>query len=242
MASSLYEKYRPKNLPLVYTYRAFKWEQFFIGLFGALAIFGVLLKLWEPAPFWGLLSEEQGEFLFQIMMPIGFLGEVVVFIIMGFLKGDAIIEVYPDEMDEDEDEGSEDLPQLDGGMVVNMELPESLKEIIEEKVSKRLDDKVNDLTNLLVEDVEKTRGLLTETNEINTKMQQIAESLSEFSDKVKAAGDSLDQFEKIDAGNISENASSISDRLETAGSELNNFEVEMKKLSERFKQFNSPSN
>lgn len=242
MASSLYEKYRPKNLPLVYTYRAFKWEQFFVGIFGALAIFGVLLKLWEPAPFWGLLTQEQGDLLFQIMMPIGFLGEVVVFIIMGFLKGDAVIEVYPDEMEDEEEEGESDLPQLDGGMVVNMELPESLKEVIEEKVSQRLDDKVNDLSNLLVEDVEKTRGLLSETSEINSKMQEIAESLSEFSDKVKTAGQSLDQFENIDTGNISENASSISSRLESAGSELNNFEEEMKKLSERFKQFNSPAN
>ncbi len=242
MASSLYEKYRPKNLPLVYTYRAFKWEQFFIGLFGALAIFGVLLKLWEPAPFWGLLTQEQGDMLFEIFMPIGFLGEVIVFIIMGFLKGDAVIEVYPDEMEDEEEDESTDLPQLDGGMVVNMELPESLKEVIEEKVSQRLDDKVNDLTNLLVEDVEKTRGLLTETNEINSKMQEIAESLSDFSQKVQTAGQSLDQFEQIDAGNISENASTISNKLESAGSELNNFEEEMKKLSDRFKQFNSPGN
>lgn len=246
MAGDLYEKYRPKNLPIVYTYRKFKWDQFFIGFFGALAIFGVLMKLWEPAPFWGLVSEEMGEWLFQVFMPIGFLGEVAVFIIMGFLKGDGVIEVYPEEMEDiDEDEANEHEKLAgvgEGGVIVNMELPESLKAIIEEKVANQIDSKLADITNLLVEDVEKTRGLLTETNEVNSRIQDIATSLVEFSDRIKMASDSLSQFENLSTGNISENASNVSDRLESAGSELNNFEEEMRKLAGRFKRFNSVNN
>lgn len=243
MASDLYEKYRPKNLPIVYTYRKFKWDQFFIGLFGALAIFGVLLKLWEPAPFWGLVSPEMGERLFQIFMPIGFLGEVAVFIIMGFLKGEGVIEVYPEEMEDIDEEEEHNLPGVsDGGVVVNMELPESLKAIIEEKVANQIDNKLADITNLLVEDVEKTRGLLTETNDVNAKIQDIATSLVEFSERIKMASDSLSQFENLSTGNISENATSVSDRLESAGTELHNFEEEMRKLAGRFKRFNSVNN
>ncbi len=245
MAGDLYEKYRPKNLPIVYTYQKFKWDQFFIGFFGALAIFGVLLKLWEPSPFWGLMDEDTAELMFQIFMPIGFLGEVAVFIIMGFLKGEGVIEVYPDEMDDIDDEEAEQasLPGVsDGGVIVNMELPESLKEIIEEKVANQIDGKLADITNLLVEDVEKTRGLLVETNEVNARIQDIASSLADFSDRIKVASDSLKQFENLSTGNISENASNVSDRLEMAGDELNNFQEEMKKLAGRFKRFNSANN
>lgn len=246
MAGDLYEKYRPKNLPIVYTYQKFKWDQFFIGFFGALAIFGVLLKLWEPSPFWGLMDEDTAELMFQIFMPIGFLGEVAVFIIMGFLKGEGVIEVYPDEMediDEEDQEAQTKLPGVsNGGVIVNMELPESLKEIIEEKVANQIDSKLADITNLLVEDVEKTRGLLAETNEVNARIQDIAASLSDFSQQIKMASDSLKQFDNLSTGSISENASTVSERLESAGNELNTFQEEMKKLAGRFKRFNSANN
>ena len=234
--SSLEAKYRPKNLPIYFQYRKFKWSQFFVGLFGALAILGVLLKLWKPAPFWGLVTKEEGQALFQIFMPIGFLGEIVVFIIMGFMKGDEFVEVYPDEMEGEEEE------EHPSGIVVNMELPDTLKELIEDKVAQQLDGKVSELTNLLVEDVEKTRGLLVDTNEINSKIQGVAQSLADFTEKMKTVSDRLGEFENVNAAGLSTNANSVSERLETAGGELRAFEDEMKKLATRFRNFNAASN
>lgn len=240
MAESAMEKYRPKNLPIYFQYRKFKWDQFFVGVFGACAVFGVLMKLWKE-PFWGLLSKEMGQLLYDVMMPVGFLGECIVFIIMGFMKGDAFIEVYPDEMEDIDEEGHEEEEHPEG-VVVNMELPESLKELIEEKVSQQLDSKVSELTNLLVEDVEKTRGLLVDTNEINSRIQGVSESLADFSEKINRVGDSLSEIENVNASSISQNASSVSDRLESTDSELKSFEDEMKKLANRFKSFNSSEN
>jgi hypothetical protein len=240
MADSKMDKYRPKNLPIYFQYRKFKWDQFFVGVFGASAVFGVLMKLWKE-PFWGMISPEMGQTLYDIMMPVGFLGECIVFIIMGFMKGDAFIEVYPDEM-EDEDEAHADDGMPSDGVVVNMELPESLRGLIEEKVSQQLDDKVSELTNLLVEDVERTRGLLEETNEVNTQIQSVSKSLSDFSERIQQVGDSLGEFEKVNAGNISQNAQSVSERLENTGNELKTFEDEMKKLANRFKSFNTVEN
>jgi uncharacterized protein YoxC len=241
MADSQMEKYRPKNLPIYFQYRKFKWDQFFVGVFGACAVFGVLMKLWKT-PFWGLLSPEAGKALYDVMMPVGFLGECIVFIIMGFMKGDAFIEVYPDEMEEEDEAHAEDDHMPSDGVIVNMELPESLRALIEEKVSQQLDDKVSELTNLLVEDVERTRGLLAETNEVNTQIQSVGQSLSSFNDRIQQIGESLGEFEKVNAGNISENAQSVSERLENTGNELKTFEDEMKKLANRFRSFNSVEN
>ena len=197
MSDESVEKYRPKNLPIYFPYLKFKWDQFFVGLFGAAAVFGVLMKLWKE-PFWGLVSAETGQLLYDIMMPVGFLGECIVFIIMGFQKGEEYIEVYPEEQvdqDTQELEEASDSPAPanveEQGVVVNMELPDSLKDMIENKVSEQLDEKVNELTNLLVEDIEKTRGLLADTNEINSHIQHVNKSLSDFSEKLQNVGSNL---------------------------------------------------
>jgi uncharacterized protein YoxC len=235
MSSSIESKYRPKNLPIYFTYRTFKLDSFFVGLFGAMAVFGVLLKIWKK-PFWGLVSPETGVAMYDIFMPIGFLGEAVVFIIMGFMKGDAYIEVYPDEQEETQEETT----QHGGGVVVNMQLPDSLKKIIEEKVSAQLDNKVSELTNLLVSDIQHTRNLLSDTNQMNSRIVEVAGNLNDLSTKIRTFGDSLGEFEKINSSNISKNAASISQRLESADKELKSFEDEMKKLANRFRSFNSP--
>lgn len=238
MSSSLESKYRPKNLPIYFTYRKFKLDSFFVGLFGALAVLGVLLKIWKK-PFWGLVSPETGHAMYEIFMPIGFLGEAIVFIIMGFMKGEAFIEVYPDEQDQvDESEALSEHERI----VVNMQLPDSLKELIEEKVSAQLDGKVSELTKLLVADVEKTRNLLNETNTINSKILDVASSLSDLSGKIKSVSESLGAFESVNAASLSENASNVSERLLSANTELKVFEEEMKKLAARFKNFNSAVN
>jgi methyl-accepting chemotaxis protein len=240
MSSSIESKYRPKNLPIYFTYRTFKLDSFFVGLFGASAVFGVLLKIWKK-PFWGLVSAETGTAMYDIFMPVGFLGEAVVFIIMGFMKGDAYIEVYPDEQEDnnatEEDAATHGL----GGVVVNMQLPDSLKKIIEDKVSAQLDNKVSELTNLLVSDIQHTRNLLSDTNQMNGKIVEVAGNLNELSTKIKSFGDSLGEFEKINSSNISKNAAAISTKLESANNELQVFEDEMKKLANRFRNFNSPN-
>ncbi len=238
MSSSLESKYRPKNLPIYFTYRKFKLDSFFVGLFGAMAVFGVLLKIWKK-PFWGAVSPETGQTMYEIFMPVGFLGEAIVFIIMGFMKGDAFIEVYPDEQDQADEE---EVASSHDGIIVNMQLPESLKELIEEKVSTQLDGKVSELTKLLVSDVEKTRNLLSETNTINTKILDVASSLGDLSGKIKTVSESLGAFEKVNAAGLSENASNVSERLSSANTELKTFEEEMKKLAARFKNFNSAAN
>jgi len=65
--------------------------------------------------------------------------------------------------------------------------------------------------------------------------------LNELSTKIRSFGDSLGEFEKINSSNISKNAAAISNKLESANNELQVFEDEMKKLANRFRNFNSPN-
>lgn len=237
--STLTDKYRPPNLPIYYQYRKMKPDAFFVGLFGATAVLGVLMKIWKDFPEF-LGGDAMRLALYKVMMPVGFIGEAIVFIIMGFMKTDDYIEVFPDEDElsrsQDHDDGHSD------GVIVNMELPESLRELIEEKVAQQLDGKLEGLTNLLVEDVEKTRNLLTDTNEINIHIQDVAKSLATLAEKIQSAGESLSEFEKVTSSNLSANANSVSERLNSTNGELQVFEEEMKKLATRFKNFNSVAN
>jgi len=237
MASTLEDRLRPDSVPIVYTFKKFKWDQFFVGLFGALAIFGVLMKLWDPSPFWGLVSDETGELLFQIFMPIGFLGECIVFIIMGFIKGDGYVEVYPDQEVKEELMKSE--PGAGGGVTVNMQLPDSLKSLIEKKLSEQIDTKIADLTNTLTTDFEKTKKLLTETNEAYSGLNTMGKSLTEFSKRIEDIDKRLKGFENLDPGSLSASANNMSKRLDEAGKGISNFEGELTRVAEKFKRFNN---
>jgi len=238
MASNVELKMRKANgLPYELPYKRWQLDQFFIGLFGALAVFGVLMKLWKE-PFWGLVSPETGKLLFEIFMPIGFLGESIVFIIMGFMKGDAHVSIDTGNFDQYmEDEGGSG-----ESVTVNLEMPDSLTELIEERASRQLDGRVAELTNLLVEDVEKTRGLLVETNDINDKIQNMTNSLTAFTENIVKAGSSIEELGNIDSRAITEHTETVSANLENTKAELSTLQEEMRKLSERFKRFNAADN
>jgi len=238
MASELELKLlKQYNLPYLLPLKKKKLDQFFIGLFGALAVFGVLMKIWKE-PFWGLITPETGKLLFEIFMPIGFLGESIVFIIMGLLEADDNKEILPENYEhliEESSHGGGNSEQV----VVNLEMPESLTELLEDKASNQLDSRVSELTNLLVEDVEKTRGLLSDTNEVNQNLQTVSKSLGNFSENLARIGDDLQGF---DSQAFSENAELMTKNLRETEEELQSLKTEMKKLSARFNSFNNPAN
>ena len=239
MASELELKLLKKyNLPYYLPYKKIKLDQFFIGLFGALAVFGVLMKIWKE-PFWGLIDPETGKLLFEIFMPLGFLGETIVFIIMGLLPADGHEEILPENFEDLLHEQSNNGSNNNEQVVINLEMPESLTELLEEKAANQLDTRVSELTNLLVEDVEKTRGLLSDTNEVNQKLKAVSESLGNFSENLVKIGDDLQGF---DSRAFTDNAESMTDNLKETEVELSSLKSEMKKLSDRFNSFNNPTN
>jgi hypothetical protein len=237
MASTLEDKLRPDNIPIYYSYKAFKWDQFFVGVFGALAIFGVLMKLWDD-PFWGAVSPEVAQLMFEFFMPIGFLGECIVFIIMGFIKGERSVEVYPPK------EMKEELAQMDSAalarqepVTVNMELPDSLKTLIEEKLASEMDQKMRELTETLMIDVEKTQKLLHQTNQAYSGLNDMSTSFKDFSQRIQNIDNTLKAFETIDTGDLSENTAKMGEQLAAANKSIESFQTEVKRVSEKFKNF-----
>lgn len=239
MASNLEDKLRPDNIPLYYTYKGFKWDQFFVGIFGALAIFGVLMKLWDN-PFWGAVSPEVAQWMFEFFMPIGFLGECIVFIIMGFIKGDHTVEVYPPK------EMKEELAQSGssgGGLAtqeavtVNMQLPDSLKALVEKKLSSQIDEKMKELTQTLTTDFQKTQKLLSQTNQAYSGLNEMGASLTDFSKRIQSIDEKLKAFEAMDAGQLSKNTAKMGAQLEAANQGIASFENELKRVSDKFKRF-----
>lgn len=238
MASNLEDRLRPDNIPIYYTYKGFKWDQFFVGLFGALAIFGVLMKLWDD-PLWGYVSPETAQWMFEFFMPIGFLGECIVFIIMGFIKGDHMVEVYPPK------EMKEELAQSSGtgggggqeAVTVNMQLPESLKALVEKKLSNQIDDKMKELTQTLTTDFQKTQKLLNQTNQAYSGLSEMGNSLTDFSKRIQNIDEKLKAFEAMDASQLSQNTAKMGEQLKAANEGIASFETELKRVSEKFKRF-----
>ena len=223
------------NMPYYLTFKKVKIDQFFIGFFGALAIFGVLMKIWKE-PFWGLITPETGKLLFDIFMPIGVIGESIVFIVMGFLKGEAnekldVVE-YEKYIDEKEDKEQQQI-------VVNLQMPEKLAEIIEQKASHQLDEKIEEISELMVQDLKNTREHLVEANELNERIQHFSNSLADLSQQILNVNNKLEQIEQIDVTLFKDNTNSFIHNIESTDNEILELENQMKILSDRFKSFNS---
>lgn len=236
MASTLEDKLRPDHVPILYTYKGFKWDQFFVGMFGALAIFGVLMKLWDE-PFWGLIGPETADLLFKIFMPIGFLGECIVFIIMGFIKSDHHVEVYPTKKQKEEVMQATAAVAPREAVTVNMQLPESVKAIIEKKLMQEMDGKMKELSDVLSRDLEETKRLLSKTNEAYAGLGQMGDSLLQFSNHLKQIEGKLKAFENLDASMIAESTSRMSKQLDAANNGVEKFQTELNRVSEKFKNF-----
>ncbi len=237
MASLLEDRLRPDDIPIYYPYRSFRWDQFFVGFFGALAIFGVLMKLWDE-PFWGMVGPETADWLFRTFMPIGFLGECVVFIIMGFVKGENYKEVYPTkEMREEVEDFATSALETRERVTVNMQLPESVREIIEQKLSSELDLQMKELAQSLTADFEQTRKLLQQTNMAYDSLNDIGDSLQLFSENMKNLDSKLRSFEQLDASELTANTDRMSKQLEAAYRGVEQFQQEVSRVSEKFKNF-----
>jgi len=236
MASTLEDKLRPDHVPILYTYKGFKWDQFFVGMFGALAIFGVLMKLWDE-PFWGLIGPETADMLFKIFMPIGFLGECIVFIIMGFIKGDHHVEVYPTKKQKEEVMQATAAVAPREAVTVNMQLPESVKAIIEKKLMQEMDGKMKELSDVLTRDMEETKRLIIKTNEAYAGLGQMGDSLLQFSNHLNQIEGKLKAFENLDASMIAESTSRMSKQLDAANIGVEKFQTELNRVSDKFKNF-----
>ncbi len=234
MASVLEDKLRPNNIPIYYSYKRIKWEQLDVGIFGALAIFGVLMKLWQP-PFWGLISAETGQLLFEIFMPIGFLGECIVFIIMGFVKGDDYIEVFPTNEERQQLQAASAGP----GVNVNLEISDSIKEIVEKKLDKELDAKIKEIVEIVAGQANSTIELNKEVNRVQQNLLSMGNNVAEFSERVVDLKDNVGALGQLKDMDISKKVELLNDSLNSASTSIKGLQEQIDKASRKFEQFNN---
>ena len=234
MASILEDKLRPNHIPIYYSYKRIKWEQLAVGIFGALAIFGVLMKLWQP-PFWGLISPETGQLLFEIFMPIGFLGECIVFIIMGFVKGDDYIEVFPTNDERKQLQEVSSGP----GVNVNLEISDSIRDLIEKKMDKQLDAKIKEIVDIVAGQASSTIELNKEVNRVQQNLLSMGNNVAEFSERVVDLKDNVGALNKLKDVDLSNKVQMLNESLNNASLSIKGLQGQIDKASRKFEHFNS---
>lgn len=235
MAVTLEEKLRPRHIPIYYPYKRIKWDQFAVGFFGALAIFGVLMKLWQP-PFWGLLSVETGALLFEIFMPIGFLGECIVFIIMGFVKGDDYEEVYPSS--EDFHLVQRETQPAFSGIEVNLELSDAIRDIVERKMDKQLDEKVREIVNIIASQASSTIKLNQEVNMVQQNLLKMSQNVFQFSEKMSDLQSNVAGLSELKQINLADKVEVLNQNIANASASILELEEQIKRAAAKFENFN----
>jgi len=235
MSVTLEERLRPRHIPIYYPYKRIKWDQFAVGFFGALAIFGVLMKLWQP-PFWGLLSAETGNLLFEIFMPIGFLGECIVFIIMGFVKGDDYEEVYPSK--EDFQLMHRETQSGFSGIEVNLELSDAIRDIVERKMDKQLDEKVREIVNIIASQASSTIKLNQEVNMVQENLLKMSQNVYHFSEKMADLQNNVAGLSELKQINLADKVEMLNRNIANASASIVELEEQIKRAAAKFENFN----
>jgi hypothetical protein len=235
MAVTLEDKLRPRHIPIYYTYKRIKWDQFFVGFFGALAIFGVLMKLWQP-PFWGLVTPETGQMLFEIFMPIGFLGECIVFIIMGFVKGDDYEEVYPSQ-DQLSMLAKEDHSPF-SNVQVQLELSDAIRDLVERRLDKELDTKVKEIVQILAGQATSTIELNNEVQRVQQNLLQMGNNVFEFSEKMVDLRENMSNLNNLKEIDITSKIEALNSNLSHANESIQALDDQIKRASAKFESFN----
>lgn len=237
---NLEDKYRPPHVPLYYLVRRVKWDQFFVGLFGAFAIFGVLMKLWQP-PFWGLLSAETGDLLFQIFMPIGFLGECIVFIIMGFVKGEDYEEVHPDKADL---ELVQNIMPAHAPLSANTQLDlgeeytEKLKSQIQQQLESRLDRRIDEMVELIARQASVTTEYNQQMNELQQQFIRLGSQVAKFGLSIESYEQNMGSLIQMQQLDLSSRVELLDRNLKQASESIAELDRQVKQASQKFDQFN----
>lgn len=237
---NLEDKYRPAHVPLYYLVRRIKWDQFFVGLFGAFAIFGVLMKLWQP-PFWGLLSAETGDLLFQIFMPISFLGECIVFIIMGFVKGEDYEEVHPDQADLEliQNIVPAGAPFSAGTQLeLGDDYTEKLKARIQKQLENRLDRRLDELVEIIANQASVTAEYNQQMNELQHQFIKLGTQVAKFGQSVESYEQNMGTLLKMQQTDLGSRVEQLDINLRQASESIAELDKQVKQASLKFDQFN----
>lgn len=214
--------------------RKWSFTHFLIGVFGALAILGVMAKIFN------FEAEVLGYPLtWKPVVLVGFMGEAFVFILMGMMREFRYVPV---------DEEEESSPEPTGGASGNGELDIDIQ---------NTDAELSQETQRLAQKLEKTREVLTEQVDaleqlgtLRTNLEDATESLSKQSGSLgKRAEDlhslyeaqtsmaqSVQQIQK----ELVEQSERLADEIEETQQAMKTLRAQFADVTRRFEQFNAP--
>lgn len=225
----------PKNAPEGYKLeRKRSITQLFIGVFGAMAILGVMAKIFTfEAEILGYLVT------WKPVVLIGFMGEALVFILMGTMRE---MRYVPEDRDEPQSSSEHADPEEANGF--DSELKAAEEKLTEE--TQRLAQQVREMR----KDLSGQITVLEEFNELRSTLQRASDNLSEHSDALETSmGDlgslyeaqtsmvkSVEEVQK----QLSEESKGLGDEIEETRKAMTILRQEFAEAARRFQNFNAP--
>ena len=218
--------------------RRWSFTHFLIGVFGAMAILGVMAKIFnfEAEVFGYLITWKPVVFL-------GFFGEACVFILMGMMREMQYVPV--DDADAPTETSSPAPPDaLEEEDALSSELKSAEEELSKE--AKRLAQQIRDIR----QDLSGQIMVLEEFNELRDNLQRASNSLAEHSDMLGSSMEDLKTLyesqtamvrsvEKVQK-QLSEESEGLGDEIAETRKAMRTLREEFAEAAHRFEQFNAP--
>jgi methyl-accepting chemotaxis protein len=217
--------------------RRWSFTHFLIGIFGAMAILGVMAKIFnfETEIFGYLLTWKPVVF-------VGFMGEALVFILMGMLREMQYVPV--DETETSSETSSTAADALGDEDPLSSELQSAQDELSRE--AERLAQQIREIR----KDLSGQIMVLEEFNELRDNLQEASDNLSAHSDMLGSSMEDLKTLyesqtamvrsvEKVQK-KLSEESEGLGDEIAETRKAMRTLREEFSEAAHRFEQFNAP--
>jgi methyl-accepting chemotaxis protein len=225
----------PKNAPEGYKLeRKRSITQLFIGVFGAMAILGVMAKIFTfEAEIFGYLVT------WKPVVLVGFMGEALVFILMGTMRE---MRYVPEDRDEPQSSSKHGDPEKANGF--DSELKAAEEKLTEE--TQRLAQQVREMR----KDLSGQITVLEEFNQLRSALESATDGLSEHSDALETSMEDLGSLYQAQTSmvqsveevqkQLSEESKGLGDEIEETREAMEILRREFAEAARRFQQFNAP--
>lgn len=206
--------------------------QLLIGIFGAMAILGVMAKIFTfEAEIFGYLLT------WKPVVLVGFMGEALVFILMGMMREMRYVPVDDtDDSPEAASDGEDDF--------YDSELKNAEETLTEE--TQRLARQIREIR----QDLSGQITVLEEFNQLRNNLQQASDSLSEHSDMLGTSMEDLGSLYKAKTSmvqsveevqkHLSEESKGLGDEIAETRKAMQTLRKQFAQAARRFEEFNAP--
>lgn len=213
--------------------RRWSLTHFLVGIFGAMAILGVMAKIFnfETEIFGFLITWKPVVF-------IGFIGEALVFILMGMMREMQYVPVDDEEASPGASNG-----ELDDGLSSELQNAEETLTEETERLAQQIQEIRRDLSGQI--------AVLEEFNELRKNLKQASGRLSDHSEMLGSSMDDLQNLyeaqtsmvqsvEKVQK-TLSKESKGLGDEIAETRKAMRTLRTQFTQAARRFEQFNAPA-